>query len=100
MSDLIRREDAIDALKRAEAITKAFGYHNVIETIRELPSAQPEREKSKWTYIDEAMFGNPHGSYKCSVCDNRMPYKTNFCQRCGADMRETGGDANEISRFK
>lgn len=51
------------------------------------PTIEPEREKGKWTYIDEAMFGNPHGSYKCSVCDNRMPYKTNFCQRCGADMR-------------
>lgn len=42
MSDLIDRQAAIEALRRAEALTRAFGYHNVIETIRELPSAQPE----------------------------------------------------------
>ena len=41
MDDLISRQAAIDALKRAEALTRAFGYHNVIETIRDLPSAQP-----------------------------------------------------------
>ena len=40
--DLISRQSAIEALKRAEALTRAFGYHNVIETIREVPSAQPE----------------------------------------------------------
>ena len=39
--DLISRQAAIEALKRAEALTKAFGYHNVIETIRELPTAEP-----------------------------------------------------------
>lgn len=38
-TDYIRREDAIEALRRAEALTKAFGYHNVIDTIRELPTA-------------------------------------------------------------
>ena len=42
MNDLISRQAAIDALRRAEALTWAFGYHNVIDTIRELPSAQPE----------------------------------------------------------
>ena len=37
---LISRQDAIEALRRAEALTRAFGYHNVIDTIRELPSAE------------------------------------------------------------
>ena len=40
--DQIYRQAAIDALKRAEALTRAFGYHYVIDTIQELPSAQPE----------------------------------------------------------
>ena len=39
-NDTISRQAAIEALKRAEALTRAFGYHNVIETIREVPSAQ------------------------------------------------------------
>lgn len=38
-TDCISRQAAIEALRRAEALTKAFGYHNVIETIRDLPSA-------------------------------------------------------------
>lgn len=40
--DLIDRDEAIVALKAAEAITLAFGYHHVLSTIRELPSVQPE----------------------------------------------------------
>lgn len=43
--DCIDRQAALDALKRAEALTRAFGYHYVIDTIQELPSAQPERNK-------------------------------------------------------
>ena len=50
--DLISRQAAIDALKRAEALTHAFGYHNVIETIRELPSAQPDSSFITWL-LDE-----------------------------------------------
>ena len=43
MDDTISRRLAIDALKRAEALARAFGYHIVIETVMELPSAQPEQ---------------------------------------------------------
>ena len=43
--DVISRQAAIDALKRAEALTRAFGYHVVIDTIRELPSAQQKVRK-------------------------------------------------------
>jgi len=42
MSDLISRDDAIEALRRAEALTRAFGYHNVYDAIRDVPSAEPE----------------------------------------------------------
>lgn len=56
MDDLISRKAAIEALKRAEALTRAFGYHNVIETIRDLPSVQPEPlsdayMKAVWTWL-------------------------------------------------
>ena len=47
MSDLISRKSAIEALRRAEALTRAFGYHNVIDTIREIPSAQPDIVRCK-----------------------------------------------------
>ena len=56
MDDLISRQAAIEALKRAEALTRAFGYHNVIETIRDLPSVQPEPlsdayMEAVWTWL-------------------------------------------------
>ena len=47
--DFISRQAAIDALKREEALTRAFGYHVVIDTIRELPSAQPQTEWNNHT---------------------------------------------------
>ena len=53
--DTISRQAAIDALKRAEVLTKAFGYHNVIDTIRELPSAEPEQ---RWIPCEERLPEN------------------------------------------
>lgn len=41
MDELISKQDAINALKRAETLARAFGYHVVLETVRELPSAEP-----------------------------------------------------------
>ena len=35
---LIDGEKAKEELRRAEALTRAFGYHNVIETISEVPT--------------------------------------------------------------
>lgn len=45
---LIDGEKAKEELRRAEALTRAFGYHNVIETISEVPT------------IIEAEEGEPH----------------------------------------
>lgn len=77
-SDTISRQAAIDALKRAEALTKAFGYHNVIDTIRELPSAEPR--KGKWVR-------NIHDKIICNQCGMFGNNEWNFCPNCGADMR-------------
>ena len=43
MDDLISRREAIDALKRDEALVRAFGYQHAIDAVQALPSAQPER---------------------------------------------------------
>lgn len=89
MSDLISRQAAIDALDRAEALTRAFGYHNVIDTIRELPSAE---QKGEW-------IGKPIGGFatvRCSQCKEVYRENTgrwNFCPNCGADMRGDKDDA-------
>ena len=66
MSDLISRQAAIEALRRAEALTRAFGYHNVIETIRELPSAQPA---------------------PCEFCKHNNMADDKACLMCSAERR-------------
>ena len=105
MSDLISRQAAIEALRRAEALTKAFGYHNVIETIRDLPSAdidlsdysdrlwrnayeqgkadaEAERKKGRWK-------GEGLGDYRCSLCGEvTRRFRTNYCPNCGAEMEK------------
>ena len=93
MSDLISRQAAIDALHMDTSIIpfkKAREYADVtISEIRnrleKLPSAQPERIKSKWalhTYM-------PHNKF-CLACRNDSPYnkRWDFCPKCGAEMRE------------
>lgn len=70
MSDLIERQAAIEALRRAEALTKAFGYHNVIDTVRELPSAQPEPHycrECKWSrcHINIDKYGETETYWHC-----------------------------------
>ena len=37
MSKLIELDAAIEALKRAEALSRAFGYHAVIDAVEALP---------------------------------------------------------------
>ena len=96
MSDLISREDAIEALKRAEALVFAFGYHNVIGTIRELPTIDPVKH-GKW----EMLMGWPFPEWRCSQCGNHICgdkehlKKWNYCPNCGARMR---GEEDECMR--
>ena len=87
MSDLIDRQAAIDALdKRFDSIPIEQTTEILLlrKDLRELPSAQPERIKSKWalhTYM-------PHNKF-CLACRNDSPYnkRWDFCPNCGADMR-------------
>lgn len=80
MDDLIRRQDAIDALDC---------INGTEEVLRSLPSAQSERKKGKWKETDDGWDGT---YYVCSECgcpwtlidgtpeDNGM----NFCPNCGS----------------
>ena len=101
MSDLIDRQAAIDALRNlARDYFSVFDerYNVFLDTlckadkaIRALPSVQPERKTGKW--IVDALADN---IYRCSECGIDAPveptggteYKSNYCQNCGADMRE------------
>lgn len=87
MSDLIDREDAIDAINAylgLSAVSRTIQNMTSIQEILEnLPSAEP-RKKGKWLLIDAGYYDY----VKCSQCGETLVWGKNFCPNCGADMRE------------
>lgn len=93
MSDLIRRQDAINAMYQLEAedietfgcfIPEGFHANQAVEALEALPSAEPEGKKGKWIEI------NGTSSFiwlRCSECRYGANARTNFCPNCGAYMR-------------
>lgn len=100
MTDYIDRQAAIEALRRAEALTRAFGYHNVIETIRDIPSADVEPvvrckdcvHQTKFWHNDRRMKNGGYYIYGCDLVDgySHVCLDDDFCS-CGERM---DGDAN------
>lgn len=90
-NDTINRQVALNALNKLD-VSDGVGISSVacslqeeaIRSIKNLPSAQPERIKGKW--LDDCT---------CSIChwihedDNGFALitKYNFCPNCGANMR-------------
>ena len=89
MDDLISRQAAIEALRRAEALTRAFGYHNVIDTIRELPSVQPEIIRCK----DCKYFDPLTEDFDYNFCD-AWAGGTNEDMFCGFAERRQDADSS------
>lgn len=82
MSDLISRQDAIDAVH----YYIESGYKcDIFQELKNLPSAEPERKKGEWIN---------HENYdECSRCHCFTSVGFNYCPRCGADMRDKYADA-------
>ena len=92
MDDLIKREDAIEAIKGnsyalGDDYMEINGY-GAIEDIIALPSA--DRPQGYWT--------NDDGAFRCSICGEREDAfiegwdwevcgASKFCPSCGADMK-------------
>ena len=84
---MIYLDDAIEAIAsrdETDGTCNVFSGKQVIDILKDLPSAQPERLTGKWIeYISE------HG--KCPFCGNQVDLlggkANNFCGECGADMR-------------
>ena len=122
MQDLISRQAAIEALdvlcqehryripgKRETYSEYNEAWQDALDraegAICNLPSAQPERKQGKW------IERNPQNSDTCRLieCDQcgfshivgfNVPYEhwienRNFCERCGADMREGNNEQHE-----
>ena len=96
MSDLISRQDTIDAMYQLEAedietygcfIPEGFHANQAVEALEALPSAEPHRKKGKWWHYE--------GMLTCSECgmefyDDIEEYcgddVPKFCPDCGAEM--------------
>ena len=85
MDDLISRQAAIDAIDKALSRTFVEPCGEMI--LKDLPSAQPEREKGKWVGCDDDWLKT---MCKCSECgamiDINEKYRNFFCYHCGARM--------------
>ena len=98
MNDLISRQaaiDAIDAILPAEPMKNEYtqgitcGAALAIEYVKQLPSAQPERNKGEWIETEFLKLR------ECSCCHVRWGMydveNFNFCPNCGAEMK---GESN------
>jgi PHP family Zn ribbon phosphoesterase len=103
MDDLIRRQDAIDAIRAFydEYIVYDNGK-SIEDLISELPSAQPERKRGKWVLHPEVrnIYG---GIYiECSECHTKYVVQyvedEKYCRNCGAEMER--GEANEMPNMR
>ena len=100
MSDLIRRDDAINAmmvLKRADdlaygcEIPESFDSERAIESLNHIPFAEPERKKGRWQRRKD------EDCWECSQChavlenDDLGMHNFYFCYHCGANMMNKSG---------
>lgn len=105
MSDLIDRKAAIEVIEeysdRLQMVNwqenpgvpyKAHALNWCVNTIRDLPSAEPERKTGHWI-ITEGEYMHSR-KYRCSECghqfrwiyDQVFPPVFNYCKNCGARM--------------
>ena len=97
MDDLISRQAAIDMIdaifpidptKSEYAQGIACGAALAKTYIKQLPSAQPERKKGKWTKDSACEFCGFQPWYENDI------HTLSYCPNCGADCR---GDKNDDS---
>ena len=113
MSDLISRQQAIDALDEirhalweidipSPTVPEYVEHHEQVQSVWKLldkkqkelyavPSVQPERKNGKWIRHDE--IKNVYGGIciECSECGEKYVVQhildEKYCRNCGADMR-------------
>lgn len=99
MSDLIRREDAINEFWKSEIEFRPSQIDEVLRILNSIPSAEPK--VGNWIEKDGMWCDDP--TFRCSVCgeeyellegtpiDNGM----NYCPNCGSRMFERRTDETD-----
>ena len=92
--DPIDRQDAVRIVDNIDT-WQAGWRDNAIESLKALPSAQPERKKGAWMSHPNREFMEWDICTACGVgCKRRdyedggmAEYNYHYCPNCGADMR-------------
>lgn len=98
MSDLIRRQDAIDACRSvADNINsptdQQIGAEYCLDLIKEIPYAEPERTAK----VRNQIFNNSHpytiGAWLgICECGELVSYTSKYCHMCGAKLDWSGNE--------
>ena len=84
--DLIKREDAIEAVKEWFKVIE-LNPDILIDSIISIPSAdRPQGEWIKHKNAEE-ICGTLISNYECSLCHEWQTLISNFCPSCGARMK-------------
>ena len=80
-------------LKESDVLRIAFQLPLVVnsafaDAVKALPSA--DRPQGEWIYTNDPLRLNDE--WACSRCGNISFVKTNFCDRCGAQMKGVDDD--------
>lgn len=82
VGDMISRQAAIDTLNARRAVysgTWGKGLSLAVDTLRALPSAQPETAKR---IVGKSRDGMTLW-YQCDTCNEPVDAQDNFCRGCG-----------------
>lgn len=92
MSDLISRQEVIDAVVRESQVDGAYGYmdtKSLVDLLHDMPSALQEQKTGKWVTASNTQW------YACSECagaplwdEYDQEVLSDYCPHCGAKMGE------------
>lgn len=84
-------EEAIKRLKQVQAEFNEnwVDYGGINEAFKKAYQALAERPQGKWITGDKDVTGQYfYDEFICNKCSVVVDNKSNFCPRCGADMRK------------
>ena len=93
LDDTISRRGTVKAIRDAMLAWSSMPQwreDKIVDAVKALPSAQPERKKGKWIYHSEIGWGD---TWLCDQCGEKTTStvmgkpRANYCPMCGADMR-------------
>lgn len=83
---LIDADVLLRCVKIRHAWHKDYDVDEVIADIESQPTVDEfcDVKVGEWIPVEKPRLGNPYRHYKCSLCNNAVPYRRNFCDNCGA----------------